>query len=78
MSKHNIHLIMEHSEAKHMTPISGNIQKRLLEAVLLLRALNEVRGVPTAHGLDTGECVSAHQLRLLRRKFLDSFALITK
>lgn len=56
--------------------LSGNLQKRFLETVLLLRALGEVRGVPATHGLDFKECSSTCRADLLKRKFLDSFALV--
>lgn len=59
-----------------MLSLSGSLQMRFLEAVLLLRALDDVRGVPTVHGLDLKECPSADRTHLLKRKFLDSFALI--
>ncbi|CAI7621182.1 unnamed protein product [Penicillium pancosmium] len=56
--------------------LSGNLQKRFLETVLLLKALNEVQGVPSAHGLDSKECPSTQRADLLKRKFLDSFAFV--
>jgi hypothetical protein len=56
--------------------ITGNFQTRFLETALLLQALDEVRGVPTTHGLDLKECAGAHRAQLLKRKFLDSFAFI--
>ncbi|KAJ5220863.1 uncharacterized protein N7469_009750 [Penicillium citrinum] len=58
-----------------LTP-SGNLQRRFLETVLLLKALNEVQGVPSAHGLDSNECPSTQRADLLKRKFLDSFAFV--
>lgn len=56
--------------------LPGNLQKRFLETVLLLKSLHEVQGVPSAHGLDSNECPSAQRADLLKRKFLDSFAFI--
>jgi hypothetical protein len=56
--------------------LTENLQMRLLETVLLLRALDGVRGVPIAHGLDLKECSGIYRTYLLKRKFLDSFALV--
>lgn len=75
-TQERINLITERLEAMAVLSLTGNLQKRFLETVLLLRALDEVRGVPTTHGLDSGECLSAHRLDLLKRKFLDYFALV--
>ncbi|KAI0810000.1 hypothetical protein GGR55DRAFT_647604 [Xylaria sp. FL0064] len=57
--------------------ITGNAQNRFIQAAVLLHLLDSVRGEPTEHGLDrdTHE-VEPYQERLLKRKFLDSFALI--
>lgn len=57
--------------------ITGNVRDRFVQAVVLLHILDPVRGEPTVYGLDQ----DAHEIdspreRLLRRKFLDSFALV--
>lgn len=65
--------------ASQMAPIgiTGNLRSRFLQAAVLLRRLDPVRGEPTAHGLDQDPHeISASRERLLKRKFLDSFALI--
>jgi len=57
--------------------ITGNVRDRFIQAAALLHLLDPVRGEPTAYGLDqephSGE---VSRERFLRRKFLDSFALI--
>lgn len=57
--------------------ITGNVRDRFIQAAALLRLLDPVRGEPTAYGLDqesyTGQ---APRELFLKRKFLDSFALI--
>jgi hypothetical protein len=57
--------------------ITGNLRKRYIQAAALLRILDPVRGEPTTYGLD----YESHSIqdpldRVLKRKFLDSFALI--
>lgn len=57
--------------------ITGNVWDRFMQAAALLRLLDPVRGEPTAYGLDQeSHSVQAPRERLLKRKFLDSFALI--
>jgi len=50
--------------------------KAILETILLLKALNEVQGVPSAHGLDSNECPCTQRADLLKRKFLDFFVFV--
>lgn len=57
--------------------IGGRLRKRYILAATLLSLLDPVRGDPTAYNLDH----ESHRLldpldRILKRKFLDSFALI--
>ncbi len=57
--------------------LTGNVRNRFVQAAVLLRMLDPVRGEATIHGLDQ----DSHEMktpreRLLKRKFLDSFALI--
>lgn len=57
--------------------ISGNVRDRFVQAAVLLHMLDPVRGEPTAHGLDQDpQAVETPRERLLKRKFLDSCALI--
>ncbi|PVH70607.1 hypothetical protein DL98DRAFT_504443, partial [Cadophora sp. DSE1049] len=57
--------------------ITGNVRKRFIQAAALLHLLDPVRGEPTAYGLDQeSHSIHASRERLLKRKFLDSFALI--
>jgi len=57
--------------------ITGNIRNRFIQAAVLLHRLNPVRGEPTVHGLDQDPLeIEPQRERLLKRKFLDSFALI--
>lgn len=57
--------------------ITGNAQSRFLQAAALLHLLDPVRGEPTAYGLDQdSDALVQNGERLLKRKFLDSFALI--
>jgi len=57
--------------------ISGNVRDRFVQVAVLLHMLDPVRGEPTAHGLDQGQnAVETTREQLLKRKFLDSFALI--
>jgi hypothetical protein len=57
--------------------ITGNVRNRFIQAAALLRLLDPVRGEPTAYGLDQDlHNVQSPRERLLKRKFLDSFALI--
>ena len=57
--------------------LTGNVRNRFVQAAVLLRMLDPVRGEATAHGLDqdSHEMTTTRE-RLLKRKFLDSFALI--
>lgn len=60
-----------------MLPITGNLRKRFVQATGLLHMLDPVRGEPTTHGLDQDPHeIEAPRERLLKRKFLDSFALV--
>ncbi|KAF2093311.1 hypothetical protein NA57DRAFT_81643 [Rhizodiscina lignyota] len=57
--------------------ITGNVQSRFIQAAVLLHLLDPVRGEPTTHGLDRDlNEFELNRERLLKRKFLDSFALI--
>ena len=57
--------------------ITGNAQNRFVQAAALLHLLDPVRGEPTAYGLDQdANPLEQDRERLLKRKFLDSFALI--
>ncbi|KAJ9292675.1 hypothetical protein DTO271G3_8568 [Paecilomyces variotii] len=55
--------------------VTGKVRSRFLHAAVLLRTLDPVRGEPTIHDLDLND-VGQSRERLLKRKFLDSFALI--
>lgn len=62
-----------------MTPmeLTVNVRNRFVQAAVLLRMLDPVRGEATAHGLDQDiHEMTTPRERLLKRKFLDSFALI--
>ncbi len=57
--------------------ITGNVRERFIQAAALLYLLDPVRGEPTAYSLDEkAHSVQGSRERLLKRKFLDSFALI--
>lgn len=57
--------------------ITGNVGDRFIQAAVLLHMLDPVRGEPTAHGLDQDPHeIETPRERLLKRKFLDSFALL--
>lgn len=57
--------------------ITGNAQSRFIQAAALLHLLDPVRGEPTTYSLDQdSNTVQQNRERLLKRKFLDSFALI--
>lgn len=67
------------NEAQNMSPleITGNTQNRFVQAAVLLYLLDPVRGEPTTHGLDHDHNeIEPHREYLLKRKFLDSFALV--
>lgn len=57
--------------------ITGNLQKRFVQDAVLLYKLDPVRGSPTAYGLDRHphDAVVSRE-EFLKRKFLDSFALL--
>ena len=61
-----------------LLPITGNLRKRFVEISVLLSLLDPVRGEPTAHdltqNLPNSDGISRESF--LKRKFLDSFALI--
>lgn len=60
-----------------MFPITGKLRDRFVQAAVLLHLFDPVRGEPTIHGLDQDPHeVEAPRERLLKRKFLDSFALL--
>jgi len=62
-----------------MTPlgITGHARDRFIQAAVLLHTLDPVRGEPTGYGLDQDlHDIETPRERLLKRKFLDSFALI--
>lgn len=54
--------------------ITGNVRNRFIEAAVLLHMLDPVRGEPTVYGLDQ----DPHEIEAprVKRKFLDSFALV--
>ncbi|KAK1480745.1 hypothetical protein CTAM01_14204, partial [Colletotrichum tamarilloi] len=57
--------------------ITGNLQKRFVQDAVLLHKLDPVRGSPTAYGLDRHpRDAGVPREELLKRKFLDSFALL--
>jgi len=57
--------------------ITGNVRKRFIESATLLFLLDPVRSEPSTYGLDQDPNeVTVPRERFLRRKFLDSFALI--
>jgi hypothetical protein len=58
--------------------ITGNLRNRFIQAAVLLYKLDPVRGEPTAaYGLDQDlQEIESLRERLLKRKFLDSFALV--
>lgn len=57
--------------------ITGNLQKRFVQDAVLLHKLDPVRGSPTAYGLDRHpHDAGVSREELLKRKFLDSFALL--
>ena len=62
-----------------MSPLelTGNVRNRFVQAAVLLRMLDPVRGEATVYGLDqdSHEMITPRE-RLLKRKFLNSFALI--
>lgn len=57
--------------------ITGRTQIRFVEAAVFLYLLDPVRGEPTEHGLDQSvHDAMSHREGLLKRKFLDSLALL--
>jgi hypothetical protein len=57
--------------------ITGNVRDRFIQAAVLLHTLDPVRGEPTVYGLDQDPHeIESPRERLLKRKFLDSFALV--
>ena len=57
--------------------ITGNLRDRFIQGVVLLFLLDPVRGEPTVYSLDKDSSAVEHPRELLlKRKFLDSFALI--
>ncbi|KAI3554338.1 hypothetical protein CABS03_07005 [Colletotrichum abscissum] len=57
--------------------ITGNSQKRFVQDAVLLHKLDPVRGSPTAYGLDRHpHDAGVPREELLKRNFLDSFALL--
>lgn len=60
-----------------MFPITGKLRERFVQASVLLYMIDPVRGEPTTHSLDHDlQEAEAPRERLLKRKFLDSFALL--
>ena len=62
-----------------MSPLEiiGHARDRFIQAAVLLYTLNPVRGEPTGYGVDQDpHDIETPRERLLKRKFLDSFALI--
>ena len=57
--------------------ITGKLRDRFIQGAVLLYLIDPVRGEPTAYGLDKDSSLLDHSRELfLKRKFLDSFALI--
>lgn len=57
--------------------ITGNVRERFIQVAALLHLLDPVRGEPTSYGLDQElHSDQASRELFLKRKFLDSFALI--
>lgn len=56
--------------------ITGNVMDRFVQSAALLRKLEPVRGEPTVYGLDQNVDNGSPRERVLKRKFLDSFALV--
>ncbi|KAL2068504.1 hypothetical protein VTL71DRAFT_14841 [Oculimacula yallundae] len=57
--------------------ITGNIQERFVQTAVLLCLLDPVRGEPTTYGLDQDwHGTQAPRQQILKRKFVDSIALI--
>ncbi len=57
--------------------ITGNVRNRFIQAAALLYLLDPMRSEPMAYGLDQDLCeITGPRERLLKRKFLDSFALV--
>lgn len=57
--------------------ITGNLRKRYIQAAALLSLIDRVRGEPTSYGLDhESDSICDPADRVLKRKFLDAFALI--
>ncbi|KAL8823912.1 MAG: hypothetical protein Q9191_005451 [Dirinaria sp. TL-2023a] len=64
---------------KEMSPLEiiGHARDRFIQAAVLLYTLNSVRGEPSGYDLDQDpHNIEISRERLLKRKFLDSFALI--
>jgi len=78
-----LHITLQFSDilslSRTMSPIeiTGGVRKRFIEVAALLHMLDPVRGEPTIHGLDQDPIeIETPKERLLKRKFLDSFALV--
>lgn len=56
--------------------MTGKARNRFVEVAVLLQMLDLVRGEPAAHGLDQNEFGHDRE-QFLKRKFLDSLALIS-
>jgi hypothetical protein len=57
--------------------ITGNVRDRFIQAAVLLYMLDPLRGEPTGYGLDQDPYeIESPRERMLKRKFLDSFALV--
>ena len=60
-----------------MYEITGKLRDRFVQASVLLYMLDPVRGEPSTHGLDHDlHEITTPQERLVKKKFLDSFALL--
>jgi hypothetical protein len=60
-----------------MLEITGKLRDRFIQAAVLLCIIDPVRGDSSTHGLDHDiHEIETPQERLLKKKFLDSFALL--
>ena len=76
----SLHSSSDVSKAGRMAQleITGNAQSRFIQTAVLLHLLDPLRGEPTAYGLDRDPNeIEPQRERLLKRKFLDSLALIS-
>lgn len=59
-----------------MIAIIGKLRDRFIQVAVLLYLLDPVRGESTTYGLDHPQEIGTSRERLLRKKFLDSLALL--